>query len=89
MFEIRINQHRNESLCSGASAALFAQSDDLPLKSQNHSTAPDARRIVDSSIAPRQRSWQARFHYTYVEVKRIGAGLGWTREVGVMSMSRE
>jgi len=43
-----------------AAAALLAQS-------QNHSSAPDVRQIVASSIAATQRHWQARLHYTYVE----------------------
>ena len=50
-----------------ASSALFAQSDDFPVKSQNHSSVPDVRQIVESSIAATQRHWQARLHYTYME----------------------
>ena len=50
-----------------ASSALFAQSDDFPVKSQNHSSVPDARQIMESSIAATQRHWQARLHYTYME----------------------
>ena len=50
-----------------ASTALFAQSDEFPAKPQNHSSVPDVRRIVESSIAATQRSWQARLHYTYME----------------------
>jgi hypothetical protein len=59
MFEARIDQHGNVIVMLGALAALFAQSDGLPLKSQNRSTVPDARRIVESSIAATQRIWQA------------------------------
>src|SRR5690348_3484922 len=38
-----------------AASTLFAQS------------APDARQIMESSIAATQRHWQARLRYTYVE----------------------
>lgn len=50
-----------------ASAALFAQGETFPVKAQNHSSVPDARQIIASSIAVTQRSWQVRLHYTYVE----------------------
>jgi hypothetical protein len=50
-----------------ASAALFAQGDELPVKSQNHSSVPDVRQIVESSIAATERHWQARLQYTYLE----------------------
>jgi hypothetical protein len=57
----------NVIIMLAASAALFAQSDHLPVKSQNHSRVPDVRQIVESSIAATQRHWQARLRYTYVE----------------------
>jgi len=50
-----------------ASFALFAQSDDFPVKSQDYSSVPDVRQIVESTIAATQRHWQARLHYTYME----------------------
>jgi len=52
------------------SSVLFAQSGDAPAESQNHSTAPDVRQIVEWSIAATQRHWQARLQYTYVERDR-------------------
>lgn len=50
-----------------ASIALFAQNDRVPAESRSISSVPDARQIVESSIAATQRSWQARLHFTYVE----------------------
>jgi hypothetical protein len=43
-----------------ASFALFAQGDDFPVKSQDHSSVPDIRQIVESSMAATHRHWQAR-----------------------------
>jgi hypothetical protein len=48
-------------------AILFAQSDTSPVKSQDRSSAPDARQIMEASIAATQRAWKARLHYTYME----------------------
>ena len=62
-----ISEHGNVIILLAASSALFAQSDDFPVKSQNPSSVPDVRQIVESSIAATQRHWQARLHYTYVE----------------------
>src|SRR5579864_3741513 len=62
-----ISKHGNVIILLVASAALFAQSDDLPVKSENPSGVPDVRQIVVSSIAATQRHWQARLRYTYVE----------------------
>jgi hypothetical protein len=64
---MRIGEHRNVIIMLAASFALFAQSDDFPVKSQDHSSVPDVRQIVESSIAATQRHWQARLHYTYME----------------------
>ena len=64
---ILISQHRNIMITFLACTALFAQSDTLPVKAQNHSSAPDVRQMVESSIAATQRHWQARLEYTYVE----------------------
>jgi hypothetical protein len=64
---IRISEHRTVIITLAASFALFAQSDEFPVKSQDHSSVPDARQIVESSIATTQRHWQARLHYTYIE----------------------
>jgi hypothetical protein len=50
-----------------ALSALFAQSNNFPVKSQNHSSVPNVRQIVESSIAATQRHWQLRLRYTYVE----------------------
>jgi hypothetical protein len=62
-----INQHRNVIIMFAASSALFAQSNDFLFKSQDHSSVPDARQIIESSIALAQRHWQVRLHYTYME----------------------
>jgi hypothetical protein len=64
---LRISEHGNVIILLAASSALLAQSIDSPVKSQNPSSVPDVRQIVDSSIAATQRHWQARLHYTYVE----------------------
>ena len=48
-------------------AILFAQGDASPVKSQDRSSAPDARQIMEASIAATQRAWKARLHYTYME----------------------
>src|SRR5258708_35045225 len=48
------------------SAALFAQSSG-PEKPQNQAINLDARQIVSQSLAPAERSWQARDHHTYTE----------------------
>ena len=50
-----------------ASAVLLAQGDTVPVEAQNHSSVPDARQIMGSSIEATQRQWQARLHYTYLE----------------------
>ena len=60
-------QHRTVIIVLAASFTLFAQSDEFPVKSQDHSSVPDARQIVESSIAATQRHWQARLHYTYIQ----------------------
>ena len=62
-----IRQLRNVILLLAASAALFAQSNDFLVKSQNYSNTLEVRQIVDSSIAATERSWQARLQYTYME----------------------
>jgi hypothetical protein len=49
-----------------ASAALFAQNSG-PEKPQSDASVPDARQIVELSIAATERSWQARNHYIYIE----------------------
>jgi hypothetical protein len=64
---MRISEHGNVIIMLAASFAFFAQSDDFPVKSQDHSSVPDVRQIVESSIAATQRHWQARLHYTYME----------------------
>jgi hypothetical protein len=51
-----------------ASAMLIAQTNWGSLENrQNHSSGPDVRQIVESSIAATQRHWQARLQYTSVE----------------------
>jgi hypothetical protein len=63
---MRISEHGNIIIILAASSALFAQNDDFPVKSQNHSSV-HVRQIVESSVAATQRHWQARLHYTYME----------------------
>jgi hypothetical protein len=48
-------------------AILFAQGDASRVKSQNRSSPPDARQIMEASIAATQRDWKARLHYSYME----------------------
>jgi len=64
---MRISEHRSVIIMLAASFALFAQSDDFPVKSQDYSSVPDVRQIVESSIAVTQRHWQVRLHYTYMQ----------------------
>ena len=82
-----IGGHRNVIVMLAASAALLAGSDELLVKSRNDRSVPDARRIVESSIAATQRSWQARLHYTYVEraqdQRRDSAGRVMSEDVDV------
>jgi len=48
-------------------ALLFAQGDTSRVKSPDRSRAPDARQIMEASIAATQRDWKARLQYTYIE----------------------
>ena len=48
-------------------AILFAQGEPSPVKSQDRSSALDARQIMKASIAATQRDWKARIRYTYIE----------------------
>jgi len=64
---MRIHEHGNLIIVLAASSALLAQSNDFSIKSQNHSSTPDVRQIVESSIAATLRSWQGRVKYTYLE----------------------
>jgi hypothetical protein len=50
-----------------ACALLFGRGEAGPLKAQNLSSAPDTRRLVESSVAVTHRHWEARLHYTYIE----------------------
>src|SRR6267143_3013576 len=53
-------------LMVATSAALFAQTGG-PEKPQNQANVLDARQILVQSLAPTERSWQARDHYTFTE----------------------
>jgi hypothetical protein len=64
---MRTSEHRNVIVMFAASAGLFAQADTSPVKSQTRSSAPDARQIMEASIAATQRDWKARLHYRYME----------------------
>jgi hypothetical protein len=64
---MRISEHRNVIIMLAASLAFFVQSNDFPVKSQDYSSVPDVRQIVESSIAVTQRHWQVRLHYTYMQ----------------------
>ena len=57
----------NAIILLAASSALLAQSNDVLRGSQNPTSTPEVRQIVDSSIAATRRHWQARLRYTYVE----------------------
>src|SRR6202049_2262908 len=63
----RISERGNVIILLAASSALFAQGDDSSVKTQNRSSVPDVRQIVESSIAATQRHWRTRLRYTYVE----------------------
>ena len=63
----RISERGNVIILLAASSALFAQGDDSSVKTQNRSSLPDVRQIVESSIAATQRHWRTRLRYTYVE----------------------
>jgi hypothetical protein len=52
---MRIREHTNVIIMLAASFALFAQGDDFPVKSQDHSRVPDVRQIVESSMAATHR----------------------------------
>jgi len=64
---MRISEHEIVIVMLAVASALFAQSDNFPVKSPNRSNAPDVRQLVESSIAATRRHWQARLHYTYME----------------------
>jgi hypothetical protein len=64
---MRISEYRNVIVMLAAASVLIAQSDYFTVKSQNYSSTPDVRQIVESSIAATQRHWQTRLHSTYVE----------------------
>ena len=66
-FMMRIRVHGIVIIMLAASSALFAQRNHSPVKAQDHSSVPDARQIMESSIAATQRQWQVRLHYTYME----------------------
>ena len=55
------------AIAFAASAVFFVQGETVPTKPQNQSGPPDARQIMEASIAVTQRQWQARLHYTYLE----------------------
>jgi hypothetical protein len=62
-----ISEPGNLIIILAASSALFAQSNGLEVQSQNHSTLPDVRQIVESSIRATERHWKTRLQYTYIE----------------------
>jgi hypothetical protein len=64
---MRISEHGYLIITLAAAFAIFAQSNNSPVKSQNLSSEPDVRKIVEASIAKAERHWQARRLYTYVE----------------------
>jgi hypothetical protein len=64
---MRIVEHGDVIARLAVAAALFAESDVFPVKSQNPSSVAAVRQIVESSIAATQRHWQTRLRYTYVE----------------------
>ena len=62
---MRLSAHGIVVILLAASSILFAQSN--AVKPESPSSVPDARQILESSIAVTQRHWQARLHYSYVE----------------------
>lgn len=64
---MRISKHRNAVIFLAASSLLSVQGNDFLIKSQSYSNTPEVRRIVESSIAATERSWQRRLQYTYLE----------------------
>jgi hypothetical protein len=60
---LRISARWNVFVVLAISFAGLAQSDDVPVKAQNHSSVPDARQIMESSISATQRHWEARLRY--------------------------
>jgi hypothetical protein len=87
---MRISEHRNVIIILAASFAFFAQSDVFPVQSQDNSSVPDVRQIVEASIAATQRHWKVRLHYTYMqreESRRLDlAGRVKSQEVDVSRM---
>ena len=63
----RISACGNVIAALSVSAAFWAQGDNVPDKSQDSSSVPDARQIMESSIAATRRHWQVRLGYTYTE----------------------
>jgi hypothetical protein len=63
---MRASEHGRVIILLAAAASLLAQSNS-GVQSKNHSSVPDVRKIVESSIAATERHWQARLHYTYLE----------------------
>jgi hypothetical protein len=61
-----MSEHQNAIILIAASSALVAQSNDFVVKPPRYSTVTEVRRIVESSIAATERSWQRRLQYTYV-----------------------
>jgi hypothetical protein len=61
---MRICKLGNTVLLLAASCPLFAQND---VNSQDQSTVPDVRQVVESSVAATQRHWRAWLLYNYLE----------------------
>ena len=64
---IRMSKHPNIIIILAASSTLLAQSDDFAVRNHSSVIIPDARQIVEASIAATQSHWQVRLHYTYLE----------------------
>jgi hypothetical protein len=62
-----INQRGSVIIMLAASSALFAQNAALPDNSQNPSSVPDVRQILELSVAATQRHWRAWVLYSYLE----------------------
>ncbi|MEO8130790.1 MAG: hypothetical protein ABI822_27075 [Bryobacteraceae bacterium] len=62
-----ISELRNGIVMFVSSAVLFAQGNTPPVRVQDHSSVPDARQIMEASIAATRRDWKARLHYNYME----------------------
>ena len=63
---MRISEHGHVIITFAASVVLLAQGDTFPTKAQNRSNVPDARQIMESSIAAAGLTDAAQLHLSGV-----------------------